>query len=111
MRLGDLDGLRDEVCERFGLPMVIGEMDNPEEREAITALNLITSARTIIPGRDDADPMQCFVIGDKLSPIEIIRLLRSQAKRRPRHIGRKPMLLYDQAADCIERLLIDHDDD
>jgi len=111
MRLGDLDGLRDEVCERFNLPMVIGEMDNPDEREAITVLNMITSARTIIPGRDDVDPMQCFVIGDKLPPQEIIRLLRSQAKRRPRHIGRKPQVLYDQAADCIERLLRDHDDD
>lgn len=111
MRLGDLDELRDRVCERFNLPMVIGEMDNPNEREAITALNMITSARTIIPGRDDADPMQCFVIGEKLPPQEIVRLLRIQAKRRPRHIGRKPMLLYEQAADCIERLLTDHDDD
>lgn len=111
MRLGDLDELRDEVCERFNLPIVIGEMDNPDEREAITALNMITSARTIIPGRDDVDPMQCFIIGKTPEPEEIVRLLRRQAKRRPRHIGRKPQVLYDQAADCIERLLIDHDVD
>lgn len=105
MRLGDLDGLRDEVCERFGLPMVIGEMDNPEEREAITVLNMITSARTIIPGRDDIDPMQRFIIGSAPTPKEIIQLLRSQAKHRSRHVGRKPQVLCDLAADCIERLL------
>lgn len=105
MRLGDLDGLRDEVCDRFNLPMVIGEMDNPNNREAITVLNMITSARTIIPGRDDIDSMQRFIIGSTPDPRQIIQLLRDQSKRKPRHIGRKPQLLYDAAADCIERLL------
>ena len=75
MRLGDLDELRDKVCDRFNLPMVIGEMDNPRQ------------------------------------PKEIVQLLRILAKRRPRYIGRKPQGLYEQAADCIERLLTDHDDD
>ena len=105
MRLGDLDSLRDEVCARFSLPMVIGEMDNPDDREAITALNMITSARTIIPGRDDTDPMQRFIIGSPPDPRQIVQLLREQAKRKPRYVGRKPQLLYDAAADCIERLL------
>lgn len=111
MRLGDLDALRDDICDRFGLPMVIGEMDNPDDREAIAVLNMVCYARTIIPGRDDVDPMQRFIIVTTPEPEQIICLLRAQAKRKPRHIGRKPQLLYDAAADCIERLLRGSHDD
>jgi hypothetical protein len=111
MRLGDLDRLRDAVCERFGLPIVVSAMDNPEESDVITIVNMICAARTIIPGKDDVDPIQVFLIESNPTPYDLVALLRKQARRRPRHIGRKPQVLYDKAADCIEKLLGGQHDD
>lgn len=105
MRLIDGDWADAEMRKAFSIPEMIGEMDNPNEREGITAINIITAARTIIPGRDDIESLQCFVFGKTLSPMELIVLLRKMEKRKPRSIGTKPRLLYGLAADCIEKLI------
>lgn len=104
MRLVDGDWLDDEIRKVFSIPQMIGEMDNPDNREAITALNILSSARTIIPGRDD-DLLQCFIIAKSLTTEELVILLRKMEKRKPRSIGTRPRLLYGLAADCIENLL------
>lgn len=105
MRLIDGDWADAEMRKAFSLPEMIGEMDNPDEREGITAINIISAARTIIPGRDDIDPLQCFVIGNTLTQVELVILLRKMEKRKPRSIGTKPRVLYGLAADCIEKLM------
>ncbi len=104
MRLIDGDWADAEMRKVFSLPEMIGEMDNPDAREGVTALNIITAARTIIPGRDD-DLLQCFVIAKSLPPEELVILLRKMERRKPRSIGARPKILYGLAADCIEKLM------
>lgn len=111
MRLVDADDIDDQIRQEFGIPVVVGRMDNPNGREAITILNMLSDVRTIIPGRDDIDPAQCYVIGCDPTPDELINLLRKAAKHKPRYIGTKPKMLYDLAADCITRLMRGDDDD